>query len=260
MLAAVGIRRHKILRALDDWGLCECVPEHETVLRVTLVQASNVQRGAGIYLEAWTEPNDDYPKNSRVHKPAHGAIDFGGELLEIDWHGDEQELVIHAVEYTGAASKQSKDLPFCELRIPRTSIEKYAKEAQAGDGGGAGTRAFEMRPLRRADAYSRRFRFQGMLPSFIMASVISKIGAEQGLYIPTQAELGDLQAENEGLRQENEALRSWAGPNCQTECGEAPGERAMTGMSMAVHFEIVPRAKVSNSQHKLIRKASFQES
>jgi len=159
------------------------------------------------------------------------------------------------VEYTGR--KQSKDLPFCEVRIPRSSIERYAREAEVGSNDARpGMRIFEMSPLQKQDALQRRLRFQAMLPKVLVGAVISKVGAEQGLYIPSEHELAKLQLENQSLNEENEVLRSWAGPAC---CDGSPNAKAKAVMTLALHFEIVPRAKVSLTDQRLIRSASFQD-
>merc|ERR1719394_524581 len=99
-----------VAQFLDKWGLVECVPEMgPQVLRLTLVSAANIKSGSkNFYFEAWAEPSEGYPKNSRVHRPGWGTVDLGCEHLEIDWVGDEKDVVIHAVEYGG--TKQSVDL------------------------------------------------------------------------------------------------------------------------------------------------------
>jgi hypothetical protein len=129
-------------------------------LRVTLLQAAGIQKQTDFYFEVWTEPAEGYPKNSRVHTRAVGVCSLGGEQLELDWYGDEDEVVLQAVQYS---SKQGVDVPLAELRIPRKSVEKYAKEASSGRDDSKdpkrGARLFAFRGLTKQEQSLRLQRF-----------------------------------------------------------------------------------------------------
>jgi hypothetical protein len=171
-------------------------------LRVTLLQAVRIQKQIDFYFEVWTEPVEGYPKNSRVHTRAVGSCSLGGEQLELDWYGDEDEVVLQAVQYS---SKQGVDVPLAELRIPRAAVERYAKEASSGRGQSQdpkrGARLFTFRGLTKQEKNLRSQRFgkaKGinaadavpLLPSSITNSL-----EEHGMAIVTLAEKEALDRE-----------------------------------------------------------------
>merc|ERR550534_596956 len=201
------------LQALDSCGGFECMPSlGPQVLRVSLVSASVRGLGlkSGFYLEAWTEPAAGHPKNSRIHQQEGRIVDLGGEQLELDWIGDERELVLHLVEYS--RDKQSRDLPKCELRVPSAAIRRYAAEAEGQLDVRCGSRSFAMAPVARQEALQRKRRFRDMfLPSSIATRIFTKLGEEQGLHIPSNAELESLRVENAKLKQERTDLLAQSG-------------------------------------------------
>lgn len=169
---------------------------------MTLLQAVGIQKQTDLYFEIWTEPAEGYPKNSRVHARAVGICSLGAEQLELDWYGDEDELVLQAVEYS---SKQGVDAPLAELRIPRASVERYAKEASSGrdqsNDSKRGARLFTFRGLTKQEKSLRSQRF-GKAKGINAADAVSLFPAsiknsleEHGMAIVTLAEkesLGDL--------------------------------------------------------------------
>lgn len=247
----------KIGQILDAVGLAGCAPEiRQTVLRVTLVSAAQVNRRSGFYLEVWCEPSDAYPKNSRVHQPSSGTIDLGCEQLELDWVGDEREVVINAVDYGG--TQQHRDIPFGGLRIPVAAVHRYAKEAQRAEHDlRYGTRMFEMSAIEKHDAIQRRRRFQDVwLPKDWFASIVSKVGAENGVHIPSPDEVERLRDENRSLRKENATLRTSTGSASSSHFACGSNDPKSSPVCLAVRFEFVSKAAALPS---IPRMASFQQ-
>lgn len=246
-------------RLLDNLQLCNCMPGDlgPQVLRINLMSIAGLRlTSSDFYIEAWAEPTVGHPKNSRIHAKSFDEIDLGKEELEIDWYGDETEVVIHIVQRT---AKQSTDLPVFELRIPRTSIERYAAERdqEAGNRGEPGARSFRMAPLKEQEALQRKQRFQDMLlPSGLALRLFQMLGEGHGLHITSAAELERLHKENEALRKEHTSLC------CQTGQPPATGS-AWTGKDgrgaagIVLSFEVAPRR--GSIQELIVRKASFQE-
>lgn len=138
-------------------GLASCLgldsfkPQVAEQLKVTFITASNLQRRMDFYFEVWTEPLEGRPKISRVQQQACGKVDLGTEELTLDWLGDEDAVVIQAVEYTGHVI--SRDIAVGDLRISREAIERYASEtADDPQDLSKGTRLFPMRVLTRDEA------------------------------------------------------------------------------------------------------------
>lgn len=224
-------------------------------MRVTLVRTSGVPFRSPFYFEVWAEPATGHPKNSRVHTPQRGGVDLGAEQLELDWFGDEREVVLHLVEFSGA--KQSRDLPVCELRVPRAAVERYVQEAAAGGDAYLGSRSFRMEPLAKQDALQRKRRFQDVfLPSGLASHLFTKLGEGQGLHIPTAGEMEQLQQENKELRKENASLWGKAGVPRLARAAAAEGKKAPTTVSL--RFELVSR-HTGFAATLPFRKASFQE-
>mmetsp|Transcript_96473 Transcript_96473/g.245197 ORF Transcript_96473/g.245197 Transcript_96473/m.245197 type:complete len:318 (-) Transcript_96473:225-1178(-) len=265
-LSLLDLLPSRSLRQALGCGLLDCQGQPQT-LRVTLLTASGVELRSGFYFEAWTEPSAGHSKNSRIHHVRRGssAVDLGCEQLDLDWFGDEKELVLHLVEYSGA--KQSRDLPVAELRVPREAVKRYAVEASGhGDVVRFGPRTFQMCRLGRQEALQRKRRFQDMpLPSFLVAKMFEKIGEEQGLHIPSSAELERLSAENFALRKQNSELWTKFGlPGGAPIASAASAAAAATAaaarpVAVAVRFELVQAGGNIDIEFELpYRKASFQ--
>jgi len=245
-------------RLLDSLQLCACMPAEmgPQVLRITLMSITNLKlKTSDFYIEAWAEPTVGHPKNSRIHAKSSDEVDLGKEELEIDWYGDESELVIHVVERT---AKQSTDLPVFELRVPRASVERYAAERESEVKGSPrlGSRSFRMAPLKEQEALQRKQRFQDMLlPSGLVLRLFQMVGEGHMLHITSAAELESLQKENATLKRQNTTLggRTGGGPGA----GSAWDKVGRAPVSVVLSFEIAPRN--GNIPGLPVKKASFQE-
>jgi len=243
-------------RLLDRLQLCPCAPDQlgSQVLRVILLSASNLRmKASDFYIEAWTDPIEGHPKLSRIHSAMSADQDLGQEELELDWYGDEREVVIHIVE---RGVKQSSDLPAFELRIPRASVERYARESEGVRDEAPRTRSFRLTPMVQQDALKRKHRFQNtLLPSGLTLRLFRMLGEGHGLQVASADEYEKLRRENQALRQENSSLCSQAGKVVAAD-STWNEERCRAVASVVLSFELVPR------RHQLpefpIRQASFQ--
>jgi hypothetical protein len=270
-------RMHKVRRCLYDFFCCgSCCPRlhHSTgfdqfkptvarMLRVTLISASDIQQPADLYFEVFTEPVEGHPKNSRIHRKTVQFVDLGYEKLELDWFGDEECLVLHAVQYNG--NNQCADAPMGELRIPRESLVRYAREAAGEpDSEQAGTRSFPVKRLNRSESVRKnRFR-NSVLPESILGNIFTQLGEEQGIELPKAEELAKLREQNATLQQENTLLRTQAGASLAN--GTRGGAFAHTlarqeeiAMRVALRFDVVPRARAAHAIPQVFRAPSQED-
>jgi len=211
-------RPHKVKQCIYDFcccGLC-CVKLHSALgfdrlkpspkswLRVTLIQAGGIKKPISFYCEVWTEPHDGWPKNTRIQTNAAGTCNLGGESVDIEWFGDEEEVVLQVVVYKG--SKAHQDVPVGEVRINRDAILKYSREAaDAGPDGQAGARAFPVTALDKVTANQRLQRYKDANPVMPLVGLLaSQMTAQDGA---TLDEMTELRVENRRLMTENTSLR-----------------------------------------------------
>ncbi|CAK0799786.1 unnamed protein product [Prorocentrum cordatum] len=245
-------RRHKIREGFYNYCCCGyCCHDFYRrngfdalqvgrTLRVTLLQAVKIQKQIDIYFEVWTEPSEGYPKNSRVHTRAVGSCSLGGEQLELDWYGDEEEVVLQAVHYS---AKQGGDVPLAELRIPRAAVEKYAKEAsgrraQSPDSK-RGARLFTFRGLTKQEKSLRLQRF-GKAKGINAADAVPLLPAsitnsleEHGMAIVTLAEKEILD------RDLKDATKTRASSLARKSKGDAEEDHDKVFMEVALKCEFV---------------------
>merc|ERR1719409_498885 len=83
----------------EHMGFEELAVGPSGVLSVTLIAVTDLPRRLSFFIKVWAEPADGPKKISRFHREARGpAHDLGSECLQLDWQGDEEELVVQAVE------------------------------------------------------------------------------------------------------------------------------------------------------------------
>lgn len=263
-------RRSRLL-ALDSCGCFRCCPScGPQLLQVTVMTVTNLKIDTGaFYLELYTEPGSgQHPKISRTHfTAASGSVDLNDEVLELDWFGDETQVVVHLVGKSG--NKQSQDVPVGELLIPAARVRRYAGEVPGHEGDMAcGSRSFELGRPQVTMVLERKRRFQDMLipansslAKTIFEKVVKRITTDQGVHIPTDAEWEELERENQILRSEHTSLLEIASQN-----GHAPGEtmwsaRSEKGESAAVvqlRFQLVARGHMRSETRRNFKAASFQ--
>lgn len=258
-------RWHKIKEAVYNFcccGVC-CHPIYRRMgfdvlqagrtLRVTLLQATKIKKQMDVYFEVWSEPAEDYPKNSRVHHRAVGTCSLGGEQLELDWYGDEDEVVLQAVRFS---SVQGRDLPFAELKVPRSYVERYAREA-SNDPKDAkrGARAFSLRGLSEHEQKLRSLRFKPKAKAISGADAVPLLPSafhnsleEQGLAL---VPLEEAEKVKEARASTVSGLSSLPqSSHATTEAHEVP-------MEVALRFEFVQPEQML-TQANSFRSSSFQ--
>lgn len=232
-------------------GLDSLKPQVAEQLKVTLITASNLRKRMDFYLEVWTEPLEGHPKISRVQQQASGKVDLGGENLTLDWFGDEDEVVIQAVQYTGQVI--SRDVAVGDIRISREAIERYAGEsADDPEDLSKGTRLFPMKVLTQEEAKCRKRRFglgggTPFLPRLLMS--LSGDGAHA-----SEEELERLKCENDALKNENETLGGSVSRSLLT---DGKSKHADTLMQVAVRFDIVSSSRAPST--RMFKAQSFDD-
>jgi len=243
-------------------GAAGCVPADYAgprVLRVSLVSANGDGLAGRFYFEAFSRPAAGHPKNSRIHsRRGRETVDLGCETLDLDWFGDEGEVVVQLVQFSGG--KQSRDMPAYELRLPRDVIERYTTEASGRLDVCFGSRHFSMAPLAKQEALQRKRRFQDvLLPSSLATMLFSRLGEEQGLHVPSNAELEALQAESARLQAERSSLLAHSGALGRPEAFSGT-PRSPPGVQVTLRLELLSRLEAGHGAADLpYRKASFQE-
>lgn len=257
-------RWHKIKESLYNYCCCGrcCHAWYRSIgfdalqvgrtLRVTLFEAVKIRKQVDLYFEVWTEPAEGYPKNSRVHQRAVGKCSLGGEQLELDWYGDEEEVVLQAVQYS---AMQGKDMPFAEVKIPRAYVEKYCKEAAKGTDPKGGGRLFAFRGLSKQERNLRSLRFNKpkainpvdalpLVPSAIKSSL-----EEQGLALVTIEEMERSHREHPAAAAKPSASH---GSHTEENLNEVP-------LEVALRFEFVQPQHLGAGTNAF-RSSSFQAS
>merc|ERR1712187_60219 len=122
--------------------VCHAIAQADQLLVVTLIGASDIKSQLNFYVEIWSQPKEAAPKVSRSHYHALGRVDLSCEHIEIDWFGDEEEVVIQAVRLGGQGGKEKI---FANVRVSAGDILKYAQECQGKQGDlQKGARLFEL--------------------------------------------------------------------------------------------------------------------
>jgi hypothetical protein len=266
-------RWHKVKKCLYNALCCGCCLHRVyqragfnflkvgSTLRVTLIRAEQVRRRMDLYLEVWSEPMESYPKNSRIHNEVAGSCSLGNEQLEIDWLGDEEEVVVQAVQFCG--ERQSADVAMGELRVKRAAVERYAREAKTAANGQQdltqGSRLFTFRTLSEKEQRRRGLRFKKAVNPLV-PMLVTRWTQAQGIEVPNMAEHERLLAENETLRTEvqrhgQSTTKSFLGGLSRS---TADGEGAEAFMQAAIRFEIVDNNAVSPPTQGF-RTPSFQD-
>jgi len=269
-----ALRPHKVKQWCYDFlccGMCcqslhlltgfhKYKPRHASWLRVTFISAKELKKNTDLFFEVWTEPCEGWPKNTRIHKQAVGEVDFHYESVDLEWHGDEQEIRIHCIEYKQA--KQFADKPIGELTIKREQIDKYTKEAGDDSKPTAGARVFPLTVTEkiikgvRKKQRDQRFKNQNLVAPvlpLLATTVASKYGFD--LSTVNKDELESLRAENQHLREINGELdaslsASW---NLSTVRGGAQEKKLM---DIIVRLELREVETAVSSGH-LFQSASF---
>lgn len=243
------------------------------VLQVTLLSVENDLNDhmtAGFYFEVSSEPTAGQPKISRIHRSNDPVVDLNDEMLELDWFGDEQEVIIHLLSVKG--SKQSEDGLEAELRIPYSAVRRYAEEAKGNNRDEKdGCRRFVMSRPEEMVKLNRKRRFQDMLlPSGrffegITKNFLTSVGNEHGLEVPSTEEMERLRSENEALRSEHHGLRLQAEATGASVQGSAPfspvaNDHLDEAPVVAIRFRLVPKSHMSHMAEEEFIKAEFQSS
>lgn len=224
------------------------------MLRITLLCATDITRRMTFYIEVWSEPLEAVAKHSRTFQQAGGSLDMGAEQIDLDWFGDEDEIVIQVMEFVDGGGK---DKPVGELRVERERIEKYAKEA-AGDKDDIkkGARSFQIAGLLPHEQALRKKHAKDPNPLAVMAvqQAQDSLGMRGGGGEDTQA----LVEENRRMRQMLSQMPNQAATLQSLNAGTKMQAKGLAKVVM--RFEIIPRvSRTMDFDAKLFQSSSFQE-
>jgi len=117
-------------------GYQKCVKPAQ-MLRVTFLGASNIKKQLHFFMELWAEPQENAMQMTHTYQ-AIGSCDFARTVRSLDWHGDEDEVVIQVVCFDSNRNVG-------ELRIPRKAVEALAEETESyPDDTAKGARTFSV--------------------------------------------------------------------------------------------------------------------
>jgi len=223
--------------------------EPQETLKVMLVAADMIRQKTSFFVEAYCEPQEAVSKTSRTHCHKMNSCDLGCEQLEIDWHGDEDELVIEVVEFSGAG----KDKPLGEIRLDRATVEKYAREAAANaEDVSKGARSFKVARMDEHIVKLRQNKLMHPDPASVIESfALSKAQKNVGLGVGVdEDEVLRLREENKKLKAQVSLLET-GHKGCQSDTLDEI-------MRLVLRFEIIPR-KTCDLEIQHFAEQSFYE-
>merc|ERR1712084_164554 len=103
-------------------------------LVMTFIAAKSLKKAGKFYFEVWTEPEEGPRKNTSSFI-GPGDCTLNGDRVELNWHGDEDKVVIGMNEYTGTQVGNHK---------PRAEIELTLKDIESITNGGDGVRRLSL--------------------------------------------------------------------------------------------------------------------
>lgn len=103
--------------------------------------------------------------------------------------------------------------------------------------------------------------FQDMvLPNNMLSAIVSKVGADNAIYVPSLAEVEQLKEANQQLRSENAKLKLFSsGEDCDECCMSCTLRTSDVQMRVAIRFELLPRRSSDLGKAAMVRQASFQD-
>lgn len=156
-----ALRSRNLRRNLVYCLFCQCCPfgaklasstgfdslaKANYTLVLTFVAVSEIKRSLNVYFEASTLPYEAASKATRTfHLQAGGEVPLNNERLELDWYGDEEELLIDLLEFVkGSPGGRLHG----QLKISMRQIEKLTGESNLQPADLArGSRMFTIRTL-----------------------------------------------------------------------------------------------------------------
>lgn len=212
---------------------------------MTLIGADELKKQMSFYVEVWTEPQEAASKVSRTQLEAKPktSISLGMEKLELDWYGDEENVIIQLVEFPSAG----KAKPIGDIVLKGKKVFEYCEEAKKNPGDmQAGTRKFDLLKMNADKMLLRKKKLttaepQNVMMSFMLSKVQDKIGLGTGMAL-SDADSVQLQKDNEELQKENKELRRMSSAeslNSLSPQKAKPGEESVA--KLVLRFEISSR-------------------
>eukprot|EP00927_Polykrikos_kofoidii_P082088 TRINITY_DN8064_c0_g1_i1.p1 TRINITY_DN8064_c0_g1~~TRINITY_DN8064_c0_g1_i1.p1 ORF type:complete len:336 (+),score=67.55 TRINITY_DN8064_c0_g1_i1:181-1188(+) len=215
----------------------------QQTLTVTFLRCSGIKRRLDFYFEGWTEPQETTNKNTSRFS-GRETVDTRQDHMRFDWFGDEDELVLHACEFTSPILPHNVSIG--EVRIPRAHVIKYAQEAMNDPANlTAGTRSFDVK------------RIEGDEQKRLAEARKKHVGAgqdimRQAVSMAAESKFGNFD-EVERLRKENMELKGQLAFVSQSSGVQAKKPAPL--MKVLVRFEIAPRRESNASA--IFRSSSF---
>lgn len=226
------------------------------ILVVTLVCATNIKNRTSFYLEVWTDPVESASKHSRTKTNARDHCDLECEKLELDWHGDESEVVLRVCMWD-ASKFHGEDEPsnlYGEIRVPRQRVQGYAQMSQQF--GGDITKAARAFNVIKVDPKTKNLKSKSELDP-VSSIIYTQISQSMGVKPVDEAEVERLREENRSLKTQVQRSRRPIFAEATKQAGdEEENKKDEVLMKVVLKFEIQVR-KVQNFEISEFRSSSF---
>merc|ERR1719160_1650640 len=210
--------------------------EAQHVLVLTLLAVDSLRKKTSFWIEATTRPQEGVPKASRFHRGVQGSYDLGEEHLELDWHGDEDFVIVRVYQESDPEHK-----PFAKVKIPRDHVEKYVKEASMGkDDPSKGARSFALFGTRGHDADIKPEEM-----TMVQKQMMKKFYSSIKLPEPNLEEMQRLKTENEHMTRQLHSTGFLHHTEAHHDDDDHPPH--IPKMNMVIRFEIRHRSGPSAS-------------
>jgi hypothetical protein len=237
---------------------CGCIPKvHQVMgyeelqrpkmsLALTFMASKELQQSGRFYFEVWTEPEEN-PRKNTTSFTGPGDANLNSERVELCWHGDEDELFIELVEYTG--TRVGFHRPVGEVRLKLRDIDEIVK---SGDG-------LRRLSLQKHDEIElkKRTAMRRVDPVANPQAIVIKQTVEAlqtvsyqkfGEEYPDQNQMKSLMAENTALR---EKLGANASSIPATQTGRHPVPQRIG--DVIVKFSLEPKEAVDHSKFSTMK-------
>lgn len=222
-------------------GLDQLVQAPKT-LAITFVAVSNITKTMNIFFKAHSEPHEAASLSTRTISVIKGSGDVvsGHDKLELDWYGDEDEVMVKLLEFRkGESNRFLGEVGISGKQILKLVNESIANPSSINEG-------------------SRMFTIKSYVPKEESNPVKDMIVNQLRGPLGVDEELGRLQEENEQMRQLLSQTSSSSPSQLSTLTSQKEQKKQKDILSVVLRFELYHK-ETSHVDVGLFHKSSFHE-